>query len=89
MNTDRFNVNTSLSSNWESLQSKHAGTGHPDITKFEWAVNQHHDSYASYLGHQDVLSFFAVAENVSIERARVNMLEKMVQPCGPRLGKKS
>ena len=85
MNTDRFNVNASLSAQWGSLQQQHAGTGHPDMTKREWAINQHRDSYASYLGHQDLVTYFALAENVSLERARVNMLEKMVQPCGPRL----
>jgi splicing factor 3B subunit 5 len=37
---DRFNVNTSLSKNWEHLQNKYVGTGHPDISKHEWAVNQ-------------------------------------------------
>lgn len=84
MNTDRFNVNASLSSQWGALSQQHAGTGHPDITKREWARNQHRDSYASYLGHQDLVAYFALAENVSVERARVNMLEKMVMPCGAR-----
>jgi hypothetical protein len=30
---DRFNVNTSLSKNWEHLQNKYVGTGHPDLTR--------------------------------------------------------
>lgn len=30
---DRFNINLSLSKNWEHLQTKYVGTGHPDITK--------------------------------------------------------
>ena len=68
----------------EHLQMKYVGTGHADTTKWEWAVNQHRDSYASYLGHQDLVAYFALAENVSVERARVNMLEKMVMPCGAR-----
>ena len=81
MNTDRFNVNASLSAQWGALQQQHAGTGHPDMTKREWAMQQHRDSYASYLGHQDLVSYFAIAENISLERARINLLEKMVQPC--------
>jgi len=76
-------VNVSLSKNWDHLESKYAGTGNPDLTKFEWGVNLQRDSIASYLGHSDLLSYFAVAENESIERVRATLLAKMVQPCGP------
>ena len=33
MSADRFNVNYSFSKNWELLESKYVGTGHPDLTK--------------------------------------------------------
>lgn len=49
----------------------------------EWAVNQHRDTLASHLGHYDMLSYFAAAENEAVGRVRYNMLEKMLQPCGP------
>ena len=75
---DRFK----LSSQMEHLQAKYVGTGHADLTKYEWAVNQHRDSYASYIGHYPLLSFFAVAENESVSRVRYNFLEKMARPCG-------
>ena len=80
------NVTESFGDNWDDLKEKYAGTGHPDITKYEWMVNIHRDSCTTFLGHQDLLSFFALAENKSIERTRVEMLEKMVQPLGPRNG---
>ena len=76
---DRYNIHSQL----EHLQSKYIGTGHADTTKFEWMVNQHRDSFASYLGHHDLLSFFALAENESKARIRFNLMEKMLQPCGP------
>lgn len=76
---DRYNIHSQL----EHLQSKYIGTGHADTTKFEWLVNQHRDSFASYLGHHDLLSFFALAENESKARIRFNLMEKMLQPCGP------
>mmetsp|Transcript_37135 Transcript_37135/g.27448 ORF Transcript_37135/g.27448 Transcript_37135/m.27448 type:complete len:98 (+) Transcript_37135:59-352(+) len=79
MAADRYNFNKS----WEYIQSKHVGTGHSDSTKFEWTVNQHRDTYASYLGHYDMTSYFAVAQNDSIGRVRYQLLEKMLQPCGP------
>mmetsp|Transcript_1908 Transcript_1908/g.2461 ORF Transcript_1908/g.2461 Transcript_1908/m.2461 type:complete len:97 (-) Transcript_1908:1582-1872(-) len=83
MATGRANVNVSLSRNWDHLQNKYVGTGHPDTTKYEWAVNHHRDSLASHIGHYDLLSYFAVAENESVGRVRTEMIEKMVQPCGP------
>jgi len=80
---DRFNVNISFSKNWEHLQNKFVGTGHPDISKFEWAVNHHRDSMASHIGHSDMLAYFAVAEGEAIGRIKYTLLEKMLQPCGP------
>eukprot|EP00298_Acanthocystis_sp_HF-20_P004878 c15189_g1_i1.p1 GENE.c15189_g1_i1~~c15189_g1_i1.p1 ORF type:complete len:101 (-),score=35.82 c15189_g1_i1:91-351(-) len=79
MTTDRFNINSQL----EHLQSKYVGTGHADTVKYEWAVNQHRDSYASYVGHLPMLQYFAICENETVGRERFNFLQKMVRPCGP------
>ncbi|CAM9334053.1 unnamed protein product [Ectocarpus sp. 4 AP-2014] len=49
----------------------------------EWATNQHRDSIASHIGHSDLLMYFAVAENNAVGRVRYQLLEKMLQPCGP------
>ena len=68
---DRFNINSQL----EHLQSKYIGTGHADLTRFEWAVNIHRDSYASYVGHHPMLAYFAIAENEAIGRVRYNFLQ--------------
>ena len=35
----------------------------------------HRDSYASHIGHEDMLYFASVAENESVERIRYTMLE--------------
>lgn len=75
---DRFNINSQL----EHLQTKYVGTGHPDITRFEWALNIHRDSHASYVGRPYLLSYFAAAENESMGRVRHNLLQKMLLPCG-------
>lgn len=75
---DRLNINAQL----EHLQAKYVGTGHADTHRFEWAVNMHRDSYASYIGHHPVLAYFAVAENESIGRVKYNFLQKMLLPCG-------
>ena len=77
--SDRYNIHSQL----EHLQSKYIGTGHADTSKYEWLVNQHRDTYSSYLGHHDVLNFIAISENESRARVRFNLLEKMLQPCGP------
>lgn len=65
------------------VQSKFVGTGHADTTRYEWMVNIHRDSLASYIGHPSLLSYLAVAENESIARVRYNLTDKMLQPCGP------
>jgi len=77
--SDRFSINSQL----EHLQSKHVGTGHADLTKYEWAVNQHRDSYASYIGRHSMIHYFAVAEGESYGRARFSCMQKMILPCGP------
>jgi splicing factor 3B subunit 5 len=56
--------------------------GHPDITRFEWAVNMHRDSHASYVGRDFMLAYFATAQNEAPGRVRYNMLQKMLLPCG-------
>ena len=70
----------------ELLKNKFVGVGHADITKFEWAVNQHRDSYASYVAHYPMLSFFMI-ENESIHRERYQFIERMIKPCGNKPSK--
>ena len=52
----------------EHLQMKYVGTGHADTTKWEWAVNQPRDSYASYIGHHSLLSYRCVLPARSLVR---------------------
>ena len=82
---ERYNIHSQL----EHLQSKYIGTGHADTSKFDWATNQHRDSLASYVGHFDLTSHFAIAENETKARVKFNLLEKMLQPCGPPPEKKT
>ena len=42
----------------EHLQAKYVGTGHADTTKFDWAVNQHRDSYVLYVGMDSLSKYF-------------------------------
>jgi len=75
---DRHNLQTQL----EHLQMKYIGTGHPDTTKYEWAVNQHRDSYASYISHSALLDYFSIAQGQTRQRVRHQMIHKMIRPCG-------
>lgn len=77
--TDRYNIQSQL----EHLQSKQIGTGHPDVHPHEWLVNQHRDTYCTYLGRHDMLSYFAVAEGESKARLKFNYQKKLICPCGP------
>jgi len=67
----------------DQLKARYIGTGDADMTKYEWLTNIHRDTFASHVGHYDALSYFAVAQNDSIGRVRLEMLEQMIQPCGP------
>jgi splicing factor 3B subunit 5 len=76
--SDRLNINSQV----EHLQAKYVGTGHADLTKFEWALNIHRDSYASYIGHHNMVAYFGVVENESIGRVKYEFLQRMLLPCG-------
>ena len=75
---DRYNIHSQT----EHLQSKYVGTGHSDTTKYEMMTNQHRDSIAAYIGHNNLLDYFSVAENETKGSVKFNMLKKMLQPCG-------
>jgi splicing factor 3B subunit 5 len=62
------------------VQAKYVGTGSPDTTKDELLLTQHRDTYASILGHQNVLAYMAAAENQSHGRMRLRLLEAMIAP---------
>jgi splicing factor 3B subunit 5 len=75
---DRFNLQNQL----EHFQLKYVGTGHADISKYDWALHHHRDSYASYIAHNHLLDYFSIAHNQPRQRVRFNMLNKMYKPCG-------
>lgn len=88
VNWSIYSQNMSVSRNCESdffciYFLVHSGTGHADTTKYEWLTNQHRDSYASYLGHHDLLNLLAICENECKARVKFNCLSRMLQPCGP------
>lgn len=67
--SDRLSINAQL----EHLQQKYVGTGHADLSKHEWAVNIHRDSYASYIGHHALSAYFGLVQNESIGRVSLMM----------------
>ncbi|CAJ0954893.1 unnamed protein product, partial [Mesorhabditis belari] len=77
--TERFHVLAQL----EHLQSKYTGCGHADTSRWEWMTNVHRDTYASLVGHPGLLSYMAVCEHESRARTKFNLINRMVQPCGP------
>src|SRR6056297_500137 len=58
-------------------------SAHVPFLDSEWLTNQHRDTYATHLGHHDQLAYIAVAQNDAVGRVRYQLLEKMLQPCGP------
>ena len=67
---DRWNVHNSF----EVLQNKYVGTGHSDMTRWEWGCNIQRDSLASHIGHKSRLVYMSVAQNESTYRSKYNFL---------------
>eukprot|EP01061_Rhynchopus_euleeides_P035418 TRINITY_DN5967_c0_g1_i1.p3 TRINITY_DN5967_c0_g1~~TRINITY_DN5967_c0_g1_i1.p3 ORF type:complete len:101 (+),score=27.98 TRINITY_DN5967_c0_g1_i1:181-483(+) len=68
----------------EHLVTRYPGTGGPDTSKYDWATNMQRDTLASMVSHHDLLCGLAIADNTSLARQRVQLLDKMRQPCGKR-----
>ena len=66
----------------DHLQQRFIGTGHADLSRWEWAVNQHRDSLCSYTSHEGLLDYFAIARGQTRQRVRYEFLKKMVKPVG-------
>ncbi|KAL1697646.1 splicing factor 3B subunit 10-domain-containing protein [Schizophyllum commune] len=75
----RYTANTQL----EHLHARYTGTGHADISKYEWLTHQHRDTLASIVGHPPLTSYLAIADGEPIARIKFEMTERMLQPCGP------
>ena len=58
------------------------GTGHADITRFEWNLTIKRDMYATFVGRHSLLAYHALAENEAIGRKRYEFLQSMLLPCG-------
>lgn len=75
----RYTANAQL----EHLHARYTGTGHADMTKYDWITHQHRDTCASIVGHAPLTSYLAIADGESIGRVKFEMTERMLQPCGP------
>jgi splicing factor 3B subunit 5 len=72
----------SMTTQLDQVYGRYVGTGHADMTRHEWAEHQHRDSIASYLGHESIVEYFALAEGISTGRAKLNLLERLHRPVG-------
>merc|ERR1712039_632064 len=61
-------------SNSQYLHSKCVGAGNPDMTKHEWILQIRRDSFASYIGHHFLVSYFALSLNQSIGRIKFKLM---------------
>ncbi|GAA5859782.1 hypothetical protein JCM8547_007025 [Rhodosporidiobolus lusitaniae] len=65
------------------LHARYTGTGHADITKYEWLTNQHRDTATSIVGHPGLLQYLSIADGEATARTKFELTERMLQPCGP------
>lgn len=80
---DKSDLHYTANSQLEHLHARYTGTIHPDITRHEWLVHQHRDTATSIVGHPMLHSYIALAEGESKARVKMELCEKMLQPCGP------
>lgn len=71
-----------VSTQQEQLQARHVGMGHARMTQHEWAVNQHRDSIATYVGRHHMMEYMALARGVSVGRVKWELLQRYARPCG-------
>ena len=64
------------------VHARYTGTGHADLTKWEWATHQHRDTLSSIVGHPALTSFVALADNESIGRVKFEMTEVRLSSVG-------
>ena len=67
----------------DHLYAKNPGCGNMDTDKWEFQTTVARDTLASNVGHYSRLQYMAVAMNQSVQKTRLQMIERMVQPCGP------
>ncbi|WFD35990.1 hypothetical protein MCUN1_002861 [Malassezia cuniculi] len=67
----------------EHLHSKYPGTIHPDVTRYEWATHQQRDTAALIMASNPLMSLVAISDGECKARSKFEMVERMLQPCGP------
>ncbi|KAG0662425.1 hypothetical protein C6P46_003371 [Rhodotorula mucilaginosa] len=65
------------------LHARYTGTGHADVTKYEWMTHQHRDTSSSIVGHPALLQYLSIADGEATSRTKFELTERMLQPCGP------
>ena len=78
--TDRNNIENQL----EILQAKYIGTGHSDITRWDWGNNMKRDTLNSHIQNPSRLNLFSICENLPQAVIKRRLLEKMVLPLGKK-----
>ncbi|KAJ1813064.1 hypothetical protein LPJ56_005288 [Coemansia sp. RSA 2599] len=77
---DKFGMHSQT----EQLFARHVGTGNADTTRHTWMTNQHRDTLSHIVADNSLATYIAIAEGESVERIRLNMLQRMRSPCGPK-----
>ncbi len=72
----------------ERRQAKYVGTGHADVSSWEWRTNIYRDTYASIVGHAPLVSWIALAENEPSSKVRFALIQVcyLVAACRRRAG---
>ena len=65
------------------LYAKNPGCGTMDTNRWELQTTIARDTLASNVSHFSRMQYMSTAMSQSTERTRLQMIERMVRPCGP------
>ncbi|KAL8292090.1 hypothetical protein RQP46_001556 [Phenoliferia psychrophenolica] len=68
-------IRNTANSQLQQLHARYTGTGHADLTKYEWLTHQHRDTYASIIGHPTLLNFTAISDGEATGRVKFELAE--------------
>jgi hypothetical protein len=71
-----------LQAQFEHTDAKNPSAGNSNTTKFQLAQNQHRDTAALFVAHDEMLHTVALAEGTSVARSRYNQIQNMFMPVG-------
>ena len=74
--SNNFNIHSQLHHKYSQL----SGTGHSDISKYQWLLTQQRDTLNSLISHHPLKVYTSLAYNQSTKKTKYQHIMKMMKP---------